>query len=155
MASFKRVKDIVTAGNNNELKWGENNDHSIWYSTDGYVIRYTEDPEIISMCRLYAKPLINVRMLNDILKMDHLLTYTNQEMKNRKVHGMYIIDRDPNHYLAFSAVHVGEFLALKKELVFEADLVINKPTLIVNEVYRNIFFTEFKPIAVIMGLRRC
>lgn len=159
MASFKKVKDIVTAGNNNELNWGySKNDErhpEIWYSTDGYVIRYTEDPEIISMCRFYAKPRINVRMIDDILMMDHLLTYTNQEMKNRKVHGMYIIDRDPMHFLAFSAVHVGEFLALKQELIFEADLIEDKPILIVNKVFRNTFLTEFTPIAIIMGMRRC
>lgn len=159
MASYKKVKDIVTAGNNKELQWGElprrSKDQAIWYSTDGYVIRYTEDPEIISMCRLYAKPRINVRMIDDIIMTDHLLTYTNQEMKNRKVHGMYIIDRDPMHFLAYSAVHVGEFLALKQELIFEADLIEDKPILIVNKVFRNTFLTEFTPIAIIMGMRRC
>ena len=155
MASYKKIKDLVAAGNNGCLQWGECKDGSIWYSADDAVIRYTADPELQSMCRLYAKPRINIRMINDIIRMDPYKTLTIHELKQLKVHGMYIVDRDPKHYLAFSAVHVGEFLALKKELIFEIHMVVDKPVMVISEVYRNLFLTDFRHIAMIMGMKRC
>lgn len=159
MASFKKVKDIVTAGNNKELNWGySKNDErhpAIWYSTDGYVIRYTEDPEIISMCRLYANPMINVRKINVTINLKADMELTREEIRKYKRGHLYVLDRDPNHWLAFASVHIGEFLALKQDLIFRAYLIEGRPVLVVFKRYKDMFITDLQTISLIMGVRRC
>ena len=162
MATFKRIKNLVTAANNGQLQWGQNmaSDGSIgefiWYSDDGNIIRFTDDPEIKSMCRLYVpEPRINVSKINGIINNKADMELTCEEIRKYKRQHLYVLDRDPNHWLAFASVHIGEFLALKQDLIFGAHLIGDKPVMAVYKV-RHIESVQFwNPIAVIMGVRRC
>ena len=162
MATFKRIKNLVTAANDGHLEWGQcirkdgsYSDH-ICYSDDGNIIRITDDPEIKSMCRLYVpKPRINVSRLWEIIDSDPDMELTCEGIRKYKRGHLYVLDRDPNHWLAFASVHIGEFLALKKDLMFEAHLVGNKPVMVIYTTQKAGSYELWNPIAVIMGVRRC
>ena len=153
MASYKKVKELAFAREN--VKWGADNDEHIWYSADGVTIWRTMDPEIKSMCMFYAKPQIDVLMVWDIIKMEPAMRLTIPDLKAKKRGSIYELDRDPKHYIAFPAKAVGEILAMKKDLIFEAHLIGDKPVLVVFERYKDMFLTDLNTIALIMGLRRC
>ena len=156
MATYKKVKELASARDN--VKWGDDNDqyeHHIWYSADGVTIWRTSDPEILSMCRLYAKPQMNVAMIRDIIKMEPEMRLNTPELKDKKRGSIYELDHDPRHYMAFPAKAIGEILAMKKACIFEAHLIVDKPVLVIFEIYKDLFMMDMKPIAMIMGLRRC
>ncbi len=153
MASYKKVKELAFVGK--DVKWAADNDECIWYSVDGVTIWRTMDPEIKSMCMFYAKPQIDVLMIWDIIKMEPAMRLNIPELKAKKRGSIYELDRDPRHYMAFSAKAVGEILAMKKDCIFEAHLIGDKPVLVVFERYKDMFITDLNTIAIIMGLRRC
>lgn len=156
MATYKKIKELASAREN--VKWGDDNDqyeHHIWYSADGVTIWRTSDPQIQSMCRLYAKPQMNVAMIRDIIKMEPEMRLNTPELKDKKRGSIYELDHDPRHYMAFPAKAIGEILAMKKACIFEAHLIVDKPVLVVFEIYKDLFIMDMKPIAMIMGLRRC
>ena len=153
MATYKKIKELAFVGKN--VKWGADNDENIWYSVDGVTIWRTMDPEIKSMCMFYAKPQIDVLMIWDIINMEPAMRLNIPELKAKKRGSIYELDRDPKHYIAFPAKAVGEILAMKKDLIFEAHLIGDKPVLVVYERYKDMFFTDLNTIALIMGLRRC
>ena len=155
MASYKKVKELAFVREN--VKWGADNDmdEHIWYTADGVTIWRTMDPEIKSMCRLYAKPQMNVPMIRDIIKMNPDMRLNTPELKDKKRGGIYELDHDPRHYIAFPAKAIGDILAMKKACIFEAHLIVDKPVMVVFEIYNDLFIMDTKPIAMIMGLRRC
>lgn len=153
MASYKKVKELAFAREN--VKWGADDNEHIWYSANGVTIWKTSDPEIKSMCRLYAKPQMNVPMIWDIIKAEPEIRLNIPELKDKKRGSIYELDRDPQHYIAFPAKAVGDILAMKKDCVFDAHLIGYKPVLVVFERYKDIFANYLNPIAIIMGLRRC
>ena len=153
MASYKKVKELAFVGK--DVKWGSDNDENIWYSVDEVTIWRTMDPEIKSMCMFYAKPQIDVLMVWDIINMEPAMRLNIPELKAKKRGSIYELDRDPKHYIAFPAKAVGEILAMKKDCIFEAHLIGDKPVLVVYERYKDMFFTDLNTIALIMGVRRC
>lgn len=155
MATFKRIKALAAAGDKVQWNYDPKNKHAIWYSDNGRIIRYCTDEEIISMCRLYAEPRLNTAMIRDIIRMNPEMRLNTPELKDKKRGSIYELDHDPRHYMAFPAKAVGDILAMKKACIFEAHLIVDKPVLVVKEIYKDLFMMDMKPIALIMGLRRC
>ena len=162
MATFKRIKNLVTAANNGHLQWGRyvkqdgSTSDYICYSDDGNIIRFTNDEEIKSMCMFYVpEPRLNVNRLMEIIADDTDMDLTCEEIRKYKRQHLYVLDRDPQHWIAFASVHIGEFLALKQELIFEAHLVGDKPIMVVYTVKKAGSYEFRDPTAVIMGVRRC
>lgn len=155
MATYKQVRELAFVREN--VKWGADNDmdEHIWYTVDGVTIWRTSDPEIKSMCRLYAKPMINVPMIRDIIKMEPEIRLNTSELKDKKRGSLYVLDRDYHHYIAFPSKAVGEILARKKDFLFESHLIEGKPVLVVFERYKDMFITDLQTIAMILGVRRC
>ena len=155
MASFKRIKALAAAGENVKWNYEIKNKKAIWYSDDGIIIRRTTDPEIISMCRLYAEPSLNTAMIRDIIRMEPEMRLNTPELKDKKRRSIYELDHDPRHYIAFPADAIGEILALKKTCIYDAHLIVDKPVLVVWEIYKDMFFVDKQSIFMVMGLRRC
>lgn len=156
MATYSMIKKISAAHNSGDLHWGYICDWSLemCFSVDPGIIRITNDVEIKAMIQYYKKePDINRELIYAILRSpsDKILTRTDILLLKRG--GCYVVDRDVNHYLAFPAKSVGEFLATKWDIDFSALMFQDKPILIVNKYNKDV--DMYEPVAIIMGLRRC
>lgn len=158
MATHSMIKKISAAYHSGDLHWCLVDsiwfERAIWFSVDPGIIRITYDKEIISMVNLYKKdPDINGLMIDAILEHPSDKILTRREISLLKRGGCYVVDRDVNHYLAFPAKSVGEFLATKWDIDFSALMFKDKPILVVNKYNKDVDIYE--PVALIMGLRRC
>lgn len=153
MATLKMIKEIQEAANKNKLNWGRVMDDLI-YTTDGYMIRFTKDPEIICVCEHLVKTgKISsgkvMGVIQDIVANRctcvAVADYTN--IGRYKRGSLYEFNRDPLNYMAFPSSMVGLMRSTKRKLFYTAAIIENRPILLVRDHL-------FHPVSIIMGVKR-
>lgn len=153
MATLKMIKEIQAAANENKLAWGYVMDDFI-YTTDGYMIRFTQDREIICICEHLVKTrrISSGRVMGviqDIVgnRCSNMVVTDHTKIAGFRRGSLYEFNRDPRFYMAFPSAMVGIFRSMKKKLFYTAAICDEHPVLLVRDQY-------FKPVALIMGVRK-
>lgn len=153
MATLKMIKEIQEAANKNKLAWGYVMDDLI-YTTDGYMIRFTKDPEIICICehlvktgRISSGKIMG--LIQDVVanRCEFMAVADSDNIGRYKRGSVYEFNRDPRNYVAFPSSMVGLMRSTKKKLFYSAVIYEGRPVLLVRDHL-------FRPFAIIMGVVR-